>query len=163
MYMSILFLNILTLLAPTQSADKLFHSFTVFCGNENFLISSLHCFFAKVTPCSLVLLSSLTEKKQFFYPVNHTISYATGMRLSNNPWYGTLSDFKINIINYTYWWSHIYPFCDIFQKYYIFVKHDLAFRNRCWDEFIENSKRQGTRRRKDAMSLSAAVILFLTA
>ena len=62
-YMSILFLNILTLLAPTQSADNLFHSFTVLCENENFLISSLHCFFANVTPCPLVLLSSLTVKK----------------------------------------------------------------------------------------------------
>ena len=64
-YMSILFLNILTLLAPTQSADNLFHSFTVLCENENFLISSLHCFFANVTPCPLVLLSSLTVKKYF--------------------------------------------------------------------------------------------------
>ena len=35
--MSILFLNILTLLAPTQSADNPFHSFTVLCENENFL------------------------------------------------------------------------------------------------------------------------------
>ena len=63
--MSILFLNTLTLLAPTQSADNLFHSFTVLCENENFLISSLHCFFANVTPCPLVLLSSLTVKKIF--------------------------------------------------------------------------------------------------
>ena len=38
------FLNILTLLAPTQSADNMFHSFTVLCKNEKFLISSLHCF-----------------------------------------------------------------------------------------------------------------------
>ena len=59
--MSILFLNILTLLAPTQSADNLFHSFTVLCENENFIISSLHCFFSNVTPCPLVLLSSLTD------------------------------------------------------------------------------------------------------
>ena len=60
---SILLLNILTLLASTQSTDNLFHSFTVLCENENFLIFSLHCFFANVTPCPLVLLSSLTEKK----------------------------------------------------------------------------------------------------
>ena len=59
-YMSILFLNILTLLAPTQSADNLFHSFTILWENENFLISSLHCFFANATPCPLVLLSSLS-------------------------------------------------------------------------------------------------------
>ena len=73
-YMSILFLNIVTLLAPTQSADNLFHSFTVLFENENFLISSLHCFFANVIPCPLVLLSSLTEKKIFLsifsYPFN---------------------------------------------------------------------------------------------
>ena len=71
--MSILFLNILTLLAPTQSADNLFHSFTVLCENGNFLISSLHCFFANVTPCPLVLLSSLTVKKyfcQYFHILN---------------------------------------------------------------------------------------------
>ena len=37
--MSILFLNILTLLAPTQSAENLLHSFTVLCENENVLIS----------------------------------------------------------------------------------------------------------------------------
>ena len=49
------FLNRLTLLAPTQSADALFHSFTVLCENENGLISSLHCFFANVTPYPLVL------------------------------------------------------------------------------------------------------------
>ena len=65
-----LFLNILALLAPTQSADNLFHLFTVLC--EKFLISILHCFFANVTPCPLVLLSSLTEKKYlsiFSYPL----------------------------------------------------------------------------------------------
>ena len=42
-YMSILFLNMLTLLAPAQSADNVFHSLTgLFCKNENFVISSLH-------------------------------------------------------------------------------------------------------------------------
>ena len=40
-------------------------TFTVLCENENFLISSQHCFFANVTPCPLVLLSSLTVKKYF--------------------------------------------------------------------------------------------------
>ena len=39
-----------------------------------FLISSLHCFFANITPCPLVLLSSLTVKKIFLsifsYPFN---------------------------------------------------------------------------------------------
>ena len=56
------FFNILTLLTPTQPADNLFHSFTVLCENENFLISSLHCFFANVMSCPLVLLSSLVHR-----------------------------------------------------------------------------------------------------
>ena len=56
--MSILCLNIFTLLAPTQSADNMFRSLTVLC--EYFLISSLH-FFANVTRNPLLLLSSLTE------------------------------------------------------------------------------------------------------
>ena len=73
--MSILFLNILTLLAPTQSADNLFHSFTVLCENENCLISSQHCFFANVTPCPLILLSSLTEKTYFCQSMNIRVIY----------------------------------------------------------------------------------------
>ena len=60
-YMSILYLNILTLLAPTQAANNLFHSFTVLCENDNFLISSLRCFFANVTPCPLVLLKIIVN------------------------------------------------------------------------------------------------------
>ena len=60
--MSILFLNTLTLLAPTQSANNLFHSLTVLCENDNFLISSIHCSFAKATLYPLVLLFSITEK-----------------------------------------------------------------------------------------------------
>ena len=55
-------------------ADHLFHSFTVLCENENVLISSLHSFFANVTPCPLGLLYSLSEKKLFLsifsYPFN---------------------------------------------------------------------------------------------
>ena len=73
--MSILFLNILTLLAPTQSADNLFHSFTVLCEYENYLISSLHCFFANVTPCPLVLLSSLSVKKIISVNIFISIQY----------------------------------------------------------------------------------------
>ena len=75
-YMSILFLNILILLAPKQSADNLFNSFTVLCENENCLISSLHCFFVNVNLCPLVLLSSLTEKNisiNIFIPMSHAI------------------------------------------------------------------------------------------
>ena len=64
----------LTLLAPTQSADNLFHSFTILCEKENCLISSLQYFFANVTPCLLVLLSSLAVKQIFLsifsYPFN---------------------------------------------------------------------------------------------
>ena len=73
--MSILFLNILTLLAPTQSDDNLFHSFTVLCENEHFLIFSLRCFFANVTPCPLVLLSSLTVKKNISVNIFVPIQY----------------------------------------------------------------------------------------
>ena len=79
--MSILFLNILTLLAPTQSADNLFHSFTVLCENENVLISSLHCFFANVTPCPLVLLSSLTVKQIFHVNIFIPIQYFKHLNL----------------------------------------------------------------------------------
>ena len=39
-YLSILFLNIFTLLVFTQSENNLFHSFL--CENEYFLISNLH-------------------------------------------------------------------------------------------------------------------------
>ena len=47
-YLSIVFLNILTLLACTQSVDKLFHTLMVLCENENFLTSNLLCFFTSV-------------------------------------------------------------------------------------------------------------------
>ena len=40
-YLSILFLNILTLLACTHSSDNLFHTLMVPCENENFLTSNL--------------------------------------------------------------------------------------------------------------------------
>ena len=73
-YVLILLLNMLTLLAPTQSANNIFHSFTALCENYNFLISSLHCFFANVTPSPLVLLSSLTDKKHsvnMFMPIQY--------------------------------------------------------------------------------------------
>ena len=79
--MSILFLNILTLLAPIQSADNMFHSFTVLCENENFLISSLHCFFANVTPCPLVLLSSLTVEKNISVNIFIPIQYFKHLNL----------------------------------------------------------------------------------
>ena len=44
-YMSILFLNILTLLACTHSCDNLFHTLMVLCENENFLTSNIFLFF----------------------------------------------------------------------------------------------------------------------
>ena len=64
----------LTLIAPTQSPDNMLHSFTVLCENENFLISSLHCFFANVVPCPLVLLSSLTEELYHLVAILCTLS-----------------------------------------------------------------------------------------
>ena len=47
-YLSILFLNILTLLACTQSVDNLFHTLMVLWENEYFLTSNLLCFFTSV-------------------------------------------------------------------------------------------------------------------
>ena len=41
-YLSILILNIFTLLGLTQYVDNCFHSFIVLCENEFFLISNLH-------------------------------------------------------------------------------------------------------------------------
>ena len=40
-YVSVLFLNIFTLLAVEQSVDNLFHSLIVLCENEYFLIPIL--------------------------------------------------------------------------------------------------------------------------
>ena len=57
-YLSILFLNILTLLACTHSSDNLFHTLMVLCENENFLTSNLLCFFTRVKLCPLVILLS---------------------------------------------------------------------------------------------------------
>ena len=54
-----LFLNILILLECTQSADNLFHSFTVLWEKEYFLTSNLLCPFAKAKSCPLVLLPVL--------------------------------------------------------------------------------------------------------
>ena len=80
-YISILFFNILTLLAPTQSAEYLFHLFTVIGENENFLISSLHCFFANITPCPLVLLSSLFVTKHIFVNIFIPFQYFKHLNL----------------------------------------------------------------------------------
>ena len=62
-YLSILFLNILTLLACTHSVDNLFHTLMVLCEKENFLTSNLLCFFTRVNLCPLVILLSLISKK----------------------------------------------------------------------------------------------------
>ena len=53
-YLSILFLNILTLLACTHSFDNLFQTLMVLWENGNFLTSSLLCFFTSVKLCPLV-------------------------------------------------------------------------------------------------------------
>ena len=63
-YLSILFLNILTLLACTHSSDNVFHTLMVICENENFLTSNLLCFFTRVKLCPLVILLSLIWKKK---------------------------------------------------------------------------------------------------
>ena len=67
----LMFSNIFTLLAPAQSADKLFHMFIILCEKEYFLISNLHCSFTKATLCSLII-----KKKRYLcqYFHNHSIS-----------------------------------------------------------------------------------------
>ena len=55
-YLSILFLNTLTLVACTQSVDNLFHTLMVLWENEYFLTSNLLCFFTRVKLCPLVIL-----------------------------------------------------------------------------------------------------------
>ena len=62
-YLSILFLNILTLLACTHSVDNSFHTLMVLWENENFLTSNLLCFFNSVKLCPLVILLSLISKQ----------------------------------------------------------------------------------------------------
>ena len=63
-YLSILFLNILTLPACTHSADNVFHTLMVLWENENFLTSNLLCFFTSVKLCPLIILLSLISKKK---------------------------------------------------------------------------------------------------
>ena len=74
-YLSILFLNILTLLACTHSSDNLFHTLMVLCENENFLTSNLLCFFTRVKLCPLVILLSLIWKKNVRINIFITIQY----------------------------------------------------------------------------------------
>ena len=93
--MSILFLNILTLLA-----DNLFHSFAVLCENENFLISCLHCFFANVTPCPLVLLSSLTVKKIFLSIFSYPFNILNTSIWSLNLWFLVMSNGSLQEATY---------------------------------------------------------------
>ena len=54
--MSILFLNILTLLAPTQSADNLFHSFTVLCENE--MVIQIETFFLQINDDMIINITN---------------------------------------------------------------------------------------------------------
>ena len=63
-FASILFLNIFTLLALTQSFGSLFHSFITLCV-EYFFMSNLHCSLTNATLCHLVLLPSLSLKNIF--------------------------------------------------------------------------------------------------
>ena len=74
-YLSILFLNILTLLACTHSSENVFHTLMVLWENENFLTSNLLCFFIRVKLCPLVILLSLISKKKvrinIFIPIQY--------------------------------------------------------------------------------------------
>ena len=74
-YLSILFLNILTLLACTHSSDNLFHTLMVLCENENFLTSNILCFFTRVKLCPLVILLSFISKKKVRINIFITIQY----------------------------------------------------------------------------------------
>ena len=74
-YLSILFLNINTLLAFTHSVDNLFHTLMVLWENENFLTSNLLCFFTSVKLCPLVILLSLISKKNIRINIFITIQY----------------------------------------------------------------------------------------
>ena len=74
-YLSILFLNILTLLACTHSSDNLFHTLMVLWENETFLTSNLLSFFTRVKLCHLVILLSLISKKKVRTNIFITIYY----------------------------------------------------------------------------------------
>ena len=62
-YVSIILLNILTLLACTQYVVNVFHTLMFICENENVLKSNLLCFFTREKLCPLVILLSLISKK----------------------------------------------------------------------------------------------------
>ena len=62
-YLSILLLNILTLLACTHSSDNLFHTLMVLCENENFLTSNLQFLHkSEVVPSSYFTFFNLEKK-----------------------------------------------------------------------------------------------------
>ena len=61
--LSIVLLNILTLLACTHSVENVFHTLMVLWENENFLTSNLLCFFTSVMLCPLVIILCLISKK----------------------------------------------------------------------------------------------------
>ena len=81
-YLSILFLNIFKLFAPTQSAGNLFHSFLVLCEKEYFLTSDLHWSFTNATSCPLVLEPFLIE---FFYFCQHYHNHLISWKLLSDP------------------------------------------------------------------------------
>ena len=56
--LSIQLLNILTLLACTQSSDNLFHTLMVLCENKKFIPSNLLCFFTIVKLSPLYIYST---------------------------------------------------------------------------------------------------------
>ena len=74
-YVSILFLNILTLLACTHYFDNLFQTLMCLWENENFLTSSLLCFFTSVKLCPLVFVLSLISKTNIRINIFITIQY----------------------------------------------------------------------------------------
>ena len=79
-YLSILVLNIFTLLALTQSFGSLFHSFITLCEKEYFFMSNLHCSLTNVALCPLVLLPSLCHHALLMY-----VGYISRHRLGSTP------------------------------------------------------------------------------
>ena len=78
-YLSILLLNILTLLACTHSSDNVFHTLMVLCEKENFLTSNLLCFFTRVKLWPLPSTISRSSPVPAFFLPSLTAVSGSGM------------------------------------------------------------------------------------
>ena len=89
--MSILFLNIFTLLVLTQSFGSLFHSFIALCVKEYFLVSNLHCSLTNAALCPLVLLPSLSLKKYSYQHPHNRCCSSERRREETPPLFGRIT------------------------------------------------------------------------